>query len=206
MKKIAILLFITLPFLQSFQCGKNKHIDWLDAVQLTAILNDSSETIHIGDTLKFALSLPNPFTTKSGKLVTVNSLQECSYRYIGYWVDTVTHALNPSFDDNEHFLTDGGSTQVTGVSDPHTHAVFLNRSTYKATLNIVPKHKGIYYFYTEIQASRLAVNGNDSYGSKVNLNVTNRHLHLVETYNPGTILHDERTNAEGSGSYCFRVK
>ncbi len=71
-----------------FSCDPPSGQTESDFVKLNATLNNATETIHLGDTLKFKLTLPDNIVT-STRTVSVNSLQEGWYLFDFVLLDTV---------------------------------------------------------------------------------------------------------------------
>jgi hypothetical protein len=205
MKKYSIILLLALPFLQAFQCKKNElNNPNTPTVLLAATVNDTSEVIKLGDTLKFTLTVPDTVLALS-KLnatetkVSVASLQECSWIVRLLSIDTVNKIGNFILNDSSIYATPRPMNNYgriyTSTNKPYT-----------ATLVLVPKHKGIYDLDFGMQETLLKINNGFVAGLRVNIKANNVHGYLLEPFFPGMAQAiEETTKVKGYGSYCFRV-
>ena len=84
-------------------------------VKLTTTINNNAETIHLGDTLKFILTIPDTLiaiskTDGTTSKVFINSLQSCSYNFTFYNADTITKIGTRIRDAAHIFVTTGNIT------------------------------------------------------------------------------------------------
>jgi hypothetical protein len=201
---ILIILAISV-FTMNFHCsgkGENHYFDpSFPAVKLSATLNDSAETIHLGDTLKFKLTIPDILTANAAigptQTITVNTLQRAAYDFHFCQWDPITNSLKYLF--SNAVITDGVTHGYNSVY------VSTNRKPYTATLNIIPPGKGIFYVQIGTQPLTLKVNNSFEAGLIVNFDVKNKHWELFEPYFPGFIAGAVQTDMIGYGWYCFKV-
>jgi hypothetical protein len=150
MKKIFIITLATLPFLLSSTCKKNKYID-ADSVKLKATISDTSETIHLGDTMKITLTIPDVLVTELGQNTFVQSLNEGSYIVACSMLDTVNRRAVYVSDPSKFFVTEGmnigGNLFVSKINRP-----------FRSILNIIPPQKGYYRLEITPQPGKLNVN------------------------------------------------
>ena len=206
MKKILLILLIALPFLQSFQCGKSN--DYFNpvspTVKLSTILNNTSENILLGDTLKFKLIVPDTInliskTDGSINKTTVSTLQNCFFNFTFYSIDTIKSRVNRITDAIAIFVADGSLINNVEV---HTSSTI---KPFSVTLNIIPKFKGLFYVEFGNQETTIKINNSNMAGLRMNMNVGNKHWYLIDPYNPGFSNSMVQRDNEGYGWYCFRV-
>ena len=205
MKKYIILLIAVIPFLESFKCGKTNdyYNPNIPTVKLKATLNNSAETIKLGDTLKFTLTVPENISaisklTGDSTKVAVNSVQECMYNFTFYSIDTISKTGTRITSLNNAFVSLGSLKVVASVYT-------TNYKPYVSVLNIVPPAKGIYYVDFGRQETSLQINNSFKAGLRVNVNVADKHWNLTEPYYPGITNSLQSLDLEGYGNYYFRV-
>ena len=178
-----------------------------DFVKLNATLSNTAETIQLGDTLKFKLSLPDNLVT-STRTVSINSLQEGWYQFQFYLIDTILKT-GIKMSGNSILVTDG-------YISPNGAAVYLSNSNkpFTATINLIPPTKGVYTFEIVSQPGRLMINNsNIPIGLKVNFDVADKHWNMIAYYyniyfntNVNEFLASvQQRNSEGYGYYGFKV-
>jgi len=178
-----------------------------DFVKLNATLNNSAETILLGDTLKFKLTLPDNLIT-STRTVAVNSLQEGWYLFDFYLLDTLLRR-GVRMSGTSIYVSDG-YLSANGAS------VYLSNSNkpFTATLNLIPPTKGIYSLAIVPQPGRLKINdSNVPIGLKVNYDVVDKHWSMLAYYystyfntSSGDFFASaQQNNVDGYGVYGFRV-
>ncbi len=180
-----------------------------DFVKINSTLNNNLETIHLGDTLKFKLTLPDNLVT-STRTVAVNSLQEGWYLFDFALLDTVLkRGVKLNTNNNAVVITDG-------YLSANAAAVYLSNGNkpYTATINLIPPTKGIYTLSIVPQPGALRINNsNVPIGLKVNFDVTDKHWNMIAYYYNTYFNTDTNTflgqlqdlNNEGYGYYGFRV-
>ncbi|HMK04461.1 MAG TPA: hypothetical protein VK489_09725 [Ferruginibacter sp.] len=177
-------------------------------VKLNLILNDSSETIHLGDTLKFKLTLPDNLNT-SKRTVFVNSLEEGQYMFDIILLDTVLkRGVKLNTDRNSVIITEGSQSS-------NSAAVYLSKNKpFTATINIIPPVKGVYTFSIVAQPGKLMINNSNSpIGLKVNFALVEKHWNMLAYYyatyfntsNADFFASVQQNNIDGYGIYGFRV-
>lgn len=207
MKYLKFILLFSFPVLMAMQCNKNPLLSPnTPTVKLYTSLNDSTETIHLGDTLKFTLILPDTINAVSKidgttSKIFLSTLQDCGYGFTFYKIDTITKvgtritSIINAFVNPGSFSTGGGSIQTTTGSKP-----FISR------LNIVPPSKGLFYVEFGRQETTLKINNNFNAGIRVNINVVNKHwtkyAHILGYTSTADL---EQNDANGYGFYCFWV-
>lgn len=205
MKKLIILTISALPFLMSSTCKKDVYKN-AEPVRLNSTINNTTETITLGDILKIELTIPGTITTESSQNITVNSLQEGSYSILCSRIDTINKRAIGLNNTSAFFVTkgsyNGGAVFVSTTNNP-----------YVSVLNIVPPEKGVYYIEILPQPGKLKINSNDYFGLKVNFNIPDKHWNMIAYYyniyfntNVNEFLASvQQRNSEGYGYYGFRV-
>lgn len=176
-------------------------------VKLNATLNNAAETIQLGDTLKFKLTLPDNLVT-STRTVAVNSLQEGWYLFDFYLLDTILKR-GVRMSGNSIYISDG-YLSANGA------AAYLSNGNkpYTVTLNLIPPTKGIYSLSIVGQPGTLRINSsNVPIGLKVNFDIADKHWPMIAYYYSTYFNTDYNTflgqlqqdNTDGYGYYGFRV-
>jgi hypothetical protein len=205
------LILLSLVLLAS-TCSKKSPLSspGTPTVKLSVNINDSFATIHMGDTLKITLLVPDSVTAISkidGTLskVFVNSLQSCTYGFTFYSVDTITKIGTRIRDAAHIFVT-------AGTIDPYLYTVFTSSGSkpFVSVLNFVPPLKGLYYFQTDTQENLMKINNSMNLGLRVNVNLIDKHWLINANYfngpdQPDFITSMNSLNNEGYGFYCFKV-
>jgi hypothetical protein len=205
MKMILIILLSILPFLLSSTCKKDKYRD-VDGVKLMATLNDTSETIQLGDTIKISFNLPDLLITELGQNKLVNTLQQATFNIACARIDSSNVPSIYVSSPSSFFVTEGsnigGNMYASNTNKP-----------FRFILNIIPPIKGMYLLEVTPQPGKLDINKNEYYKLKVNFNVTNKHWNTLAYYynvyfnaNTTELINQFRqTDSEGYGIYGFRV-
>ena len=207
--KIALAFFSLLAMAST--CKKNPLNDpATGSVKLIAILNDTSEVLHLGDTLKLLLTLPDTLQIISkadGSIspVVVSSLQGCNYLFTFYSIDTITTQATRITDNSHVFATIGRLDNVYGVYTTNASP------PYASLLNLVPTQKGLYYVQFGTQETLLTANGVFNAGVRVNVNAINKHWAMYAGYFDPSYSTDffntvNDLNNQGYGFYCFKVE
>ena len=206
MKKSLIIIIGILPFLQSFRCGKSNDYYNVEipTVKLKSSLNNSNETIRLGDTLKFSLIIPDTLDVISkidGSVtrVPISTLQLCIYGFTFYSIDTILKRGIRITDINHAFVSIGTSNNAGSIYTSTANKPF------KSTLNIVPPATGLYYVEFGSQETRIQVNSTLNGGLRMNMDVSNKHWYLIDPFFPGTTTAALSNDLQGYGYYCFRV-
>lgn len=198
--KIKFLVASTFLALFIVACNPNAGKELvIDAVKLNATINNTNESISIGDTLKIILKLPDTIIGTI-KTQTVQSLQRGFFRMYINKVDTINGrsilALPPIY------WTPKGTIE-------NTNSFVLSNSSKPFEVNICfkPTEKGLYYLEVVAQPGVLKINGNSESNLLVNFSAIDKHLTLVSNYFGGQVWIDEayQRNVQGFGVYAFRV-
>jgi len=202
MKKYRFLL-IVITVIYSCQPPRQYHDTF---VKLQATINDSSETIHFGDTLKFTLTLPDTLfaSTQTGsETIPVNSIQRVDYPFCLYQIDTTAPTISVKrINGNQATFATNGNSEDGGQVIMSVHG-----KPYTVTLNVVPPSKGLYYIQIPQMLGNIGVNNRNQYiGLVLNFKVNNKHWYLFDPYNPGFSNGIVSTDYDGFGYYLFRVK
>ena len=206
MKNIFILFIAFIPFLMSSQCKKDNYKN-AEAVRLSVTINNSNETIALGDTIKIKLTISANVITESAQSIIVNSLQKGSYYVLCERFDTINRKViglnhTPAFFVTQGAYYQGSEIFVSNTSNP-----------YISVLYIVPTQKGVYQLYMLAQTGNLQINSSGYYGLKVNFDAPDKHWPLIAHYYK-TYFNTDSTlfisqlqdnNNEGYGYYGFRV-
>lgn len=201
-----MLLLFTLPLLMASTCKKNPlGSPSTPTVKLLTTINYSTETIYLGDTLKFTLVIPDTLNAISKidgttSKVFINSLQSCNYNFTFYNVDTITK-IGTRIRDAAHIFVTSGSI------DSYLGSVFTsnNNKPFSSVLNIIPPTKGLYYIEFGRQETLISANLTFNAGLRVNMSVLNKHWNLLEALIPGISSSLSQYDIDGYGYYCFKV-
>lgn len=203
MKKV--VFFLKMIVIIIFICGCDPPNDLFipESLKLKGSLNNSNDTISMGDTLKFTLVVPNVITGSNSQSITVTSLQEAFYYQDIIIVDTINKRSQLANSSQIEIFANPGSLSNAGAT------VFLTKNSmpFKATLNLIPKVKGLFYIGIVSQPGKIKVNNNYEARLYVNFDVINKHNNmLINVFGPAyqTVLND--LEAMGFGRYAFYVK
>ncbi len=203
MKKYCFLLIVICIGIYSCDPPPQYHDTF---VKLQATINDSSETIHLGDTLKFDLTLPDTLfaSTQTGfETIPVNSVQRVDYPFCLYLIDTTSSTISVKrINGNQAtFATNGTSDDGVQVR------MAVHGRPYTVTLNVVPPSRGLYNLYIPQMLGNIGLNNRNQYvGLALNFKVRNKHWYLFDPYNPGFSDGIAEADYNGFGCYLFRVK
>jgi len=179
-------------------------------IKLVTTINNNAETIHLGDTLKFTLTIPDTLiaiskTDGTTSKVFINSLQTCSYNFTFYNVDTITK-IGTRIRDAAHIFV------PTGTISSYLDAVYTTNSNkpFLSILNIIPPAKGLYYIEFGRQETLISANLTFNAGLRVNIDVTDKHWLVNADYfnapnQPDFLTSMNSLDIDGYGFYCFRV-
>ena len=168
-----------------------------DYVKLNATINNSAETLHLGDTLKITLTIPDTLQGVSQR-IPVSSLQMGWYDCTFYIVDTVTKIGTRITSSNNIFISKGSF-------DGHGVYVSTAAKPYEAILNLVPPTKGVYYFQVTPQPGAIKINNSYEAGLRVNIATPDKHWLMYNNYFPGFYPGVTQFDNNGYAYYCFRV-
>ena len=170
-------------------------------------LNDTNKVLHLGDTLKMRLKIPDTLSTNIGQY-SVSSVQ---YGYVAvdyYRIDTI-------IDKSTGKITTERFSIKKGKLAAQSSAVEFDYISKEIELHFIPTEKGKYYIQFSPQSSRLEFT--DKSGKKLfvmmntSLDVKDTHIELylswigdVNTRNEARISINNLA-AEGIGRYAFLV-
>ncbi len=197
--------FLIAVCISSFSCHTTRQYHDT-AVNFLATINDSSETISFGDTLKFTLTLPDTLFANAQTgfdTIPVNSVQRVDFPFRFHQIDTASTTTSVKrINGNEAtFATNGTSDDGAQVR------MAVHGKPYTVTLNVVPPSKGLYNIFIPQMLGNIGVNNRSQYvGLALNFKVRNKHWYLFDPYNPGFSDGIAEADYNDFGSYLFRVK
>jgi hypothetical protein len=199
MKNIFSLFTIYLFIISCNPIGSKQDIT--EFVKLGATINNASENILLGDTLKIKLSLPDTVKT-SLRNIPVQSLQRGFFVMRAFKIDTLNKKATSLRSPNV-WITSGNSEGEL------TYVLKNNAKPYEVIINVNPKEKGMYYFEVVPQAGTLKINDIET-KLLVGFNVPDYHYNILSIITPyfgGQPYYDAgvQRNIEGFGVYFFRV-
>lgn len=189
----------TLSFLL-FSCNPNAGKDvTIEVVKLNAELNNTDETIILGDTLKIILKLPDTITGTL-RTQTVHSLERAFFAMRTFKVDTINRK-------GVNILFPTIWTSVGNIEGNFSYVLKNTSKPYEVVINFKPTDKGLYYLEVIAQPGVLKINGNSESNLLVNFSAVDKHLTLVSGYFSGQDWLDAANQhiSEGFGIYAFRV-
>lgn len=183
-----------------------------DTVKLSATLNNTNKTIHIGDTLKFTLTIPDTIQTSSRRVRVVSMDDDGLNGYYNFSIDkidTANKTIYPQDSIKAYISVNPGGKTICDYCI-QAQVYFTRQKPYRSVLNFVPKAKGIYYIEIINQAGVLKLNNGDVKARLVvNFDVPDKHFDLITKYhslpNDKLVVLQQR-DAEGFGTYAFEVQ
>jgi len=163
--------------------------------------------MHLGDTLKINLTIPDTIEASSinggSENQIVRSVQESFYAFTFYYIDTITRAIQRLSGSNTVITIGYGSG---GILIYTTNTV----KPFRSLLNLIPPYKGLYYIEITPQPGSLKINNSFEAGLAVNFAVTDKHWVENAAYfngpnQPDFITSVTQANEDGYGFYVFRV-
>ncbi len=200
--RIFILSLIILFFCSFSGCGGDEEHDRYntDHVKLNATINNTNETISLGDTLKISLALPDTVISTEGTFP-VQSLQSSQFAMHFIQVDTLNK--------KGIFVKQPAYWSSPATSNSFNFS-FSTTKPYRIDIYFKPQQKGLYYLSVVSQPGHLIINNANRKLLFVNFDVPDKHyniLSLIAPYFGGQPYYDAgfQRNAEGFGMYFFRV-
>lgn len=209
MKKYKIILFAVLFSSVIASCDPDRNTSGTYHVSINGTINNSAESINLGDTLKLEVKWPDIIFSKNplGDTRTdiVSSLQRGWFGYRFFRIDTINRTVYTTVGDSTkvtYFLNPG--YEVTPCLPCYGGAAWLQNSNkpYNVILHLIPRIKGIFYLEILRQPSPFKINNNFEGLFSVKIDVANLHLGLVDQYIPGFA---NAVTEAGASFYCFRV-
>ena len=198
MKKIFSFLSL-LVILSSSSCDPdNKDIFNFENVNLSATLNNSNQTISLGDTLRMILLLPDTVVSNSNSMF-VQSLQKAQFYMRINKIDTTTVGSATLINQPAYWVTKGSISPTNSFDFEFNN----NAKPYGVNINFKPPEKGIYYLEVISQAGQLKINNSSEARLIVNFNVPDKHIQLASQF-LGSAWGNEAMTRE-FGVYVFRV-
>ena len=196
MKKIIIIgTIITILF--SSCDPDNKDIFNFESVKIGATLNNSNQTISLGDTLKISVQLPDTIINATG-IFPVQSVQDAQFYLKFRMVDTI-HNTATLINQPNYWTSYGTISPVNTFS----FEFFKTSKPFGVIINFKPQQKGIYYLEVVSQAGQLKINNAYEARLIVNFNVPDKHIQLASPF-LGSAWTNEAMIRE-FGVYVFRV-
>jgi len=179
---------------------------------LKADINKTTESIYLGDTLKFTLQWPDVLNSKTlnGETRTdnVNSLQVAWFVYRIFRVDTINRTVYTKVGDSTKvtfFLSEGYENNPCQPCYGGSAYLQRNSKPFRSVLNLIPQVKGLFYVEIAPQAGAFKVNNNFDGLFTVDFNVNDKHANIIAPFlTSWEQVVAERGN-QGFGIYCFRV-
>ena len=200
MKRTFLFLGL-LPLLLSSMC-KRDYYTGTESVRLKLSVNRPAESIRLGDTLKFTLTIPSPVTSESGIVNTVNSVQKSLYGFTFYRFDTLTATL-------QRITAHEAIQAAKGALDPSLGTISTTRAgaPFASVLALVPPARGLYYLQLG-GSGAFKINNDYESGLRLKFDVPDKHGRIFDPYLPGfsAAVADPLHDSYGTGFYCFRVK
>ena len=198
--KINYLITSSVLGLLFFSCNPNAGKEpVIDVVKLNATINNTNQSIPLGDTLKVILKLPDTLTGTL-RTQTVQSLERAFFAMRTFKVDTINRK-------GVNILFPVIWASVGNIEGNFSYVLKNTNKPYEVVINFKPTEKGLYYFEVIAQPGVLKVNGNLESNLLVNFSALDKHLTLVSGYFGGQAWIDAANQqiSEGFGVYAFRV-
>ena len=200
MKRLILSLIFFIILLSSCD-PDNKDIFNFEIVKLGAVINNTTENLSLGDTLKISLQLPDTLFN-SADAYFVHSVQQAQFYLKFRIVDTINNRAK--LVNFSSYWTTYGSISPTNIFDFQFEK---NTKPYGVVIYFKPPQKGIYYLEVVSQAGQLKINNTYESRLYVNFNVPDKHLNLASQFLGGQLWLDNAISkdSEGFGKYVFRV-
>jgi hypothetical protein len=201
MKNSLYLLLSIVFYVSSCEPNEIKPIFNTESVKLIGSISDTNEVIHLGDSLKFSIQVPDTISTTSGKLA-VQSLGYSIFIMRILKVDTTNYtAILPNA--SSIIIKNGSFASSLG-----NYVLNYSQKPYGFDLSFKSQEKGIYYFNVVTQPGDIRINNNYQARLFIGFNTVNNHLHLVSPYFGGQTWENDiimQNINQGFGFYVFRV-
>jgi hypothetical protein len=190
-------------------CTDPKCADSPILVKLKANLSDTNMVLHVGDTLKMRLMIPDVLATNQGTF-DVASVQQAWFGLQYYRIDTIISKTDIRF-ANETFIFKKGQ-----FASANSLALEFDKTSKELELHFVLNKKGKFYIQVSPQSGRLEMT--EKNGSKflimfnTDFNVKDSHTDLYLSWIGNVADRNEmRTNItsqinSGFGWYSFKVE
>ncbi len=197
-------LLTTLILLFSSCDPDKKDIFNTEAVKLKATINNTSETINLGDTLKITVQLPDTIQSNTG-VFPVQLLQKAQFYMKLSRIDTIKK-IAVLFWPPDYWTTKGS------ISGTNKFDFMFDKTAkpYGVTIHFKPPQKGLYYLEMVSQAGDIKINNSYEARLFVNFDVPDKHFNILSIISPyfgGQTFYDAfiQRDAQGFGTYFFRV-
>ena len=197
-----VLLFLALlPLLLSSMCKKDYYTGF-EEIDLSLRIDKPAVSIRLGDTLKFALTIPAQVTSESGVVNSVSSVQKSLYGFTFYRLDTLTSTVAR--------ITAREAIRATkGSLDPSLGTISTTKAgaPFESVLTLVPPARGLYYLQLGGNGA-FKINNNYEANLRLKFDVPDKHWQIFDPYLPGfsAAAANPMQDSYGTGFYCFRVK
>ena len=197
MKKISIIIAVSLTLIASSCDPDNKDIFNAEGVKINGTFNKVTESITLGDTLKLSLKIPDTVTS-NGRTTIVQSLQEAQFYLRISKLDTLNR--RSSLVERSLYWASAGSLSSTSSFN---YIFSKSAKPFNLLINFKPIEKGIYYFEVVSQPGELKINNSFEARLVVGFDVPDKHIYLAEPFAGADWANDARTRE--AGTYVFRV-
>ena len=202
------MLFVVASCDPPRDCTSPKCADSPIFVKLKASLSDTNKVLHVGDTLKMSLRIPDTLATNQGTYY-LSSVQKAYISLDYYQVDTIISKSNFTI-NREKFLIKKGQFA------PKSTVVEVEYATKMLELHFVLSKKGHYSIQISPQSGRLEITEKDGTQylimSNVGFNVKDSHNDLYLSWIGDAAYRAEAKEAleirsnSGFGWYFFNVE
>jgi hypothetical protein len=205
MRRILIVLYI---LLFSISCDPPRSsIRTNDSINLKAEVNDTSEILKIGDTLKVYVRVNEMVRTDMGLVTVEKVLSNSFFSCILSNIDTLTgYGQLILFNDlNAPVLKRMTKGNFTASLENSWN--FNLTAPYEVEVQLIMKRKGVFVLEIQPQAGILNYNNSKKANVFVNFNVVNKHHDLLGKYlGVPYVLSLAQREQLGFGTYGFRVE
>lgn len=210
MKKLVISLYLIMTTILFTKCDPDRNTGGTFHFKVKGMVNNTNESIRLGDTLKFEVKIP-PIITATNldgttRTETVNSLQSAFYGFDIFRVDTINRTVYPN-DSTKMKYTINPGYQINGCPTCFTGFAYIQQNPpYNCVLNLIPQVKGVFYFEIIPQQGNFKVNNNFEGLFSVGIDAPDRHYTMLRSY-LGASFYNGIPNRDslGFGAYGFRV-
>jgi hypothetical protein len=211
MKHLLNYILLIIVILSVFLgCDPSRDIGGTFHFKIKGTLNNTGETISLGDTIKFEVKLPSSITATTidgaTRTETINSLQLAFWGFRVFRVDTVNRTVYGNDSTKMKYIINPGY-QLNGCPTCFTGFAYIQQTPpYNCILSLIPQIKGVFYFEIIPQEGNFKVNNNFEGLFAVGIDAPDKHYTLLRNY-LGASFYNGTPNLDslGFGAYGFRV-